>query len=214
MRVRRSMQSVGIVTAVAAVLGGVPATANAATPKGTIVVQSTTRHMSQSSAGAGAPDASGAFKSFSSPAIYAHRVGTDAAMAGSSKRDTATGGTTIYVGDASDCIGTTVDSGNGTSANPYCSIQDAVNAASGGDVVSIGSGLGYTYGPVTITTSDLTLDAAAGAEISKPCRARTRSRRRERRDRLRPGRIQPFVGRTRDRGIERHRLRFGVRLRR
>lgn len=73
-------------------------------------------------------------------------------------RAAASADVTIYVADPSELC--TSESGNdGSSAHPYCSIQDAVNAAAPGDTVSVaGQGTaGYDYAGVTIKTSDLTL---------------------------------------------------------
>lgn len=72
-----------------------------------------------------------------------------------------TGGTTIYVSSTSGCSNTSP--GSGTQATPYCDPQDAVSAAAPGDVISIG--FGY-WGPLTVTTSDLTIDAASGTRLS------------------------------------------------
>jgi len=97
--------------------------------------------------------------------MNARRVGVSARATTSRTSSVATGGTTIYAGNPEKCIGTSTDSGAGTAANPYCSIQDAVNAATNGDVISIANGEGYTYSPITITTSGLTLAAPTGATI-------------------------------------------------
>ena len=50
-------------------------------------------------------------------------------------------GTVIYVSTPIGACGT--DSGNGTAANPYCKIQDALNAAAPGDTISVTAPQGY-----------------------------------------------------------------------
>lgn len=107
---------------------------------------------------------SAGFEKFSSPASHARRVASTSGKATVRPHDSVDA-TTIYVANPVKCLGGTPDSGTGTAANPYCSIQDGVNAASPGDVISIGSGSGYFYGPVVIGTSDLMLEAPSGAAI-------------------------------------------------
>jgi hypothetical protein len=97
-----------------------------------------------------------AYKSFSSPASNARPI--RGAVRSASARAAATGGTTLYVASTSPCS----DSGNGTQADPYCDPQAAVNAASPGDIISIA--FGY-WGPLTVSTSDLTIDAASGTRL-------------------------------------------------
>jgi hypothetical protein len=65
-------------------------------------------------------------------------------------------GTTLYVSGGGYC---TDDTGTGSATNPFCSIQDAVNAAQAGDVISVYGGDGGTnyIGPVKITTSDISI---------------------------------------------------------
>ncbi|MBR7831687.1 hypothetical protein KDL01_00355 [Actinospica durhamensis] len=107
-----------------------------------------------------------AFKKFSSPASQARRVAsTSGKAAARASADDSAGVTTIYAGNPQNCLGFSSDSGTGTATNPYCSIQDAVNAALPGDTISIANGYGYFYGPVVIGTSDLTLEAPNGAAI-------------------------------------------------
>ena len=66
-------------------------------------------------------------------------------------RAAAGSGSTIYVANSTGC---TSDSGNGSAAKPYCSIQDAVNAASAGDTISIAAGA--EYAGASVDTSNLT----------------------------------------------------------
>lgn len=113
------------------------------------------------SAAAGSPS----FKSFSSLAFNARstRGGGRPAATVNPRVDAAaaTGGATIYVASTSGCSDTSPDSG--TQAIPYCDPQDAVAAAAPGDVISIGFGF---WGPLTVSTSDLTIDAASGTSLS------------------------------------------------
>ena len=156
MRKRRIAAAVAVIVS-AASMAAVPAHA------------STSSHGAvKPSASTGKLSASPADRTFSSPALNARRVGAGASARAATSRtqSAATGGATIYAGNPEKCVGTSTDAGTGTAANPYCSIQDAVNAAAAGDVISIANGAGYNYGPVTITTSDLTLDAPTGATIS------------------------------------------------
>ena len=68
----------------------------------------------------------------------------------------AVSGTTIYA--TTGVVNCSPDTGTGTAANPYCDVQDAVNAASPGDTIDVAGTVGYSsQSPVTITTSDLTI---------------------------------------------------------
>lgn len=65
----------------------------------------------------------------------------------------ASGGTTLYVNNMST---TCTDTGTGTQAAPYCSLQVAADAATAGDTVSVAGSPGYygtAYGNVTISNS-------------------------------------------------------------
>jgi PKD domain/Right handed beta helix region len=75
-------------------------------------------------------------------------------------------GITIYVGNAyNGCPG---DTGDGSQANPYCSIQDAVNAAKSGDTISVAGGVNENdkadqvlySGGITVKTSNLTIESS------------------------------------------------------
>lgn len=56
----------------------------------------------------------------------------------------------IYVdGSSSSCT----DSGTGTSAAPFCTLQAGVNAAAAGDTVEVTGGSGVLYAPVTVSAS-------------------------------------------------------------
>lgn len=102
------------------------------------------------------------FKSFSSPASNARpmrgAVRSASLRAGATGTAAATGGTTLYVASTAPCS----DSGNGTQADPYCDPQTALNAAAPGDIISIAGG---DWGPLTVSTSDLTIDAASGTRL-------------------------------------------------
>jgi hypothetical protein len=65
----------------------------------------------------------------------------------------ADGSQTLYVDSASGCS----DTGPGTEATPFCTLQAAANAAAPGDTVAIES---TVFGPVTITTSGVTFTGA------------------------------------------------------
>jgi len=110
-------------------------------------------------AGTAAQNSKPALKTFSSPASKSVRF-----------RDTATEG--AHVGAKATSSSPTIDiyvapyfdatcsnaAGAGTEADPYCSIQDAVNAAVSGDTVGIISGQGYfSTEPVTVSTSGISL---------------------------------------------------------
>ena len=50
------------------------------------------------------------------------------------------------------------DNGTGTQANPFCSVQDAVNAAVPGDTIDVDGSQGYSSNtPVKVTTSDISI---------------------------------------------------------
>jgi len=82
------------------------------------------------------------------------------------KPRTNTAGTTLYVeyteADVEQCVTGGVDPGTGTSANPYCRIQDAVSAAEPGDTISVQGDADPFLGSVTVTTSDLTIVGSNG----------------------------------------------------
>jgi hypothetical protein len=67
----------------------------------------------------------------------------------------------IYTGTGpGDC---SVDTGTGTQANPYCSVQDAVNAAAPGDTIEVTGDTGYSSNtPVKVTTSDISIVGIGG----------------------------------------------------
>jgi hypothetical protein len=99
-----------------------------------------------------------AFRKFSSPASSS--VTTHGPVAGTIRRtaapavQAATGGVTIYAESNPFCTAP----GTGTQASPYCSIQQAVNAASAGDTVAVESNVGYsTNNSFTISTSGITV---------------------------------------------------------
>ena len=125
-----------------------PAIAEAATPSS---ASGATAHPIKSQAVDAAALAKAAgFKTYRSPASKSVKVERSATADASS-------GTIIYAttGVPSNC---SPDPGTGTAANPYCDVQDAVNAASPGDTIDVAGVEGYSsVDPVTITTSDLTI---------------------------------------------------------
>ena len=132
-----------------------PALAEAATPSS---ASGATAHQltSQSTATDAAALAKAAgFKTYhSAPASKSIRL--QKSVAADVTGHAATSGATIYAttGDTS-C---STDTGTGTAANPYCEVQDAVNAAAPGDTIDVAGTVGYfSQSPVTITTSDLTI---------------------------------------------------------
>lgn len=112
-------------------------------------------------AAAGAPNQATkpAFKTFSSPAsksIRSRDTASDGVRA-TAKATSATPAIDIYVAPYFDATCTN-GTGAGTEADPYCSIQDAVNAAVSGDTIGILAGDGYfSTESVTISTSGLSL---------------------------------------------------------
>ena len=133
-----------------------PALAEAATPGASAAssaTQQTVKSVKPLSATAGA-----AFKKFASPANKSVHLPKAALAAISTAHTAATtgSGTTIYAttGD----INCSPDTGTGTAAEPYCNLQDAVDAAQSGDTIDVDGSVGYSWDqPVTITTSDLTV---------------------------------------------------------
>jgi hypothetical protein len=103
------------------------------------------------------------FKTFSSKSAGGRNT-APAAKAATSKPHTSTSGTTIYVAPVgSSCL---TDPGAGTYSNPFCSIQDAVNAAKPGDTISVADPGAFPYegDPVVIRTSDISI-VGAGAQV-------------------------------------------------
>ena len=93
------------------------------------------------------------FKTYSSPASKSVRVQKGAATPVKSR--TSATGKTIYTTTASSC---SVDTGDGTQANPYCLVQDAVNAASPGDTVDVAGTTGYfSEHALVVTTSNISI---------------------------------------------------------
>ena len=106
-------------------------------------------HGSTFATGAGAAPG---FRTFSSPASKSVRV-QKAATQPVRSRVSATG-RTIYAAAAASC---TTDAGDGTQANPYCNVQDAVNAAVSGDTVDVLTSFYSFPTPVTVTTSGISI---------------------------------------------------------
>jgi len=134
-----------------------PALAEAATPSSASGA-STHQLTSQSTATDAAALAKAAgFKTYqSAPASKSIRLQKTVAADATGHASASASGTTIYATTAEDSC--TTDSGTGTAANPYCKVQDAVNAASPGDTIDVAGTVGYSsQSPVTITTSDLTI---------------------------------------------------------
>lgn len=96
---------------------------------------------------------SSTFKTFSSPASKSFRA--QKAASHTLRNNIAPSGTTIYASTIPGCVPATA---NGTQADPYCTIQLAVNAAVPGDTVDVLGGIGYVDSTgVTVTTSDLSI---------------------------------------------------------
>jgi hypothetical protein len=137
-----------------------PVSSEAATPSPSAGARSLTGTTQSAAADAAALAKAAGFKTYSTPASKTVRMqkSVAAAIAGhpAARAATASSGTTIYTTSGSTTC--TTDTGDGTEANPYCSVQDAVNAASPGDTIDVGSVYSGTGSPgVTITTSDLTI---------------------------------------------------------
>lgn len=98
-----------------------------------------------------AADGSSAFKTFVSSSAK-----TGVGQRRSAVARAASSGTTIYVNghDDANCV---TSPGAGTAADPYCSLQTGVNAASAGDTVSVADQYPYNYGPLTVSTSDISI---------------------------------------------------------
>lgn len=140
------------VAAVAFAVACVPGAAHAAS-SAQAEAATTSRLASSLSTG---KSVSGGFNTFSSPVSKSVRKLQTPSRA-SSAAVPATG-TTIYVGNPLSCYDGVADPGTGTAANPYCLIQDAVNAAAPGDTISVADGGSYWYlGSVEITTSDISI---------------------------------------------------------
>ena len=120
---------------------------------------------------AGNATASGSLIKKSSPEFKTYSsASSSSARRTSAKAKAATTGTTIYVafkgGGLYSCL---TETGTGTAANPYCSIQDAVNAAVSGDVISVASNIGYFYTEsVTIKTSGISIVGTGGKPVVEP----------------------------------------------
>lgn len=98
------------------------------------------------------------FKTYSSPATKSVRLQKGAAAPVKSR--TAATGKTIYADVYPNC---TTETGDGSQANPYCNLQDAVNAAVSGDTVdAIGDGNGYFMNTLTVTTSGISIVGVGG----------------------------------------------------
>lgn len=101
-----------------------------------------------------------ALRTFSSPASKSIRVREprpEASQGAASKAATAASATTIYAAAYFDATCSN-GAGAGTEADPFCSIQDAVNAAVSGDTVEILGDQGYTSDEsVTVSTSGISI---------------------------------------------------------
>ena len=141
--------SVGIALAPAIAEAATPTSASGATAH-LITTHSTAADAASLAKAAG-------FKTYSSPKGKSIRLQKTVAadVSGHANARAATG-TTIYAttGD----YNCSPDTGTGTAADPYCDVQDAVDAASTGDTIDVAGSVGYSsQSPVTITTSDLTI---------------------------------------------------------
>jgi hypothetical protein len=103
------------------------------------------------------------FKAYRSSSSVPGRLGPSLAKAGVNSAKT------IYVGfKGGGILSCPTETGNGTAASPYCSIQDAVNAAASGDTVSVSSGNGYSYTEsVTVRTSGISI-VGTGNPVVEP----------------------------------------------
>ncbi len=151
------------VAAIAVGAAFLPAYASAATAH-----HAPAAHGSTFATGAGA--ASG-FKTFSSPASKSVRLQRAATQP--VKGRTSATGKIIYAGTY-DCA---VEAGDGTQANPYCFLQDAVNAAAPGDTIDVSGSTGYfsshavvvkTSGISIVGTSDQSWIWPGNADAGKP----------------------------------------------
>ncbi len=105
----------------------------------------------------------GAAAHFSSPAGKSFRAQAPAlstARSAAKQRTAAAGtadaGTVIYATTAD--YSCSPETGDGTEANPYCQVQDAVDAAVPGDTVDVIGSVGYSSpAPVTVTTSNISI---------------------------------------------------------
>lgn len=71
------------------------------------------------------------------PRVPAHKAAATASGAAAAAAGSGTTGTTLYVQAADTACDSANDPGTGTEASPYCVLQDAINAASPGDTISI-----------------------------------------------------------------------------
>ena len=102
---------------------------------------------------------------FSSPASKAFRVQApalstvkSAATFRAATAKTAATGTTYYANTYPFACSGSTDTGDGSQANPFCLVQDAVDAAAPGDTIDVLGTSGYSsQAPVTVRTSDLTI---------------------------------------------------------
>ena len=89
----------------------------------------------------------------------------DRAVAASAVKPRTASGTTIYV--AIPALACATETGTGTAANPYCKVQDGVNAAAAGDTVQVDGSAGYSaQEAVTVTTSNISIVGLFHPQIS------------------------------------------------
>jgi hypothetical protein len=145
---------VATAVSIAAGIAFIPGAAHAADPAHALRASATSGGAALSSAVSGG-------KSFTSPAGKSLRL--QQAQAGTAKRATAKSLAVTATGNAiyatTGAFSCTTDTGNGTQANPYCKVQDAVNVASPGDTVYvIGTEIGSdSKETVTVSTSNITI---------------------------------------------------------
>ena len=142
------------VAALAATVALAPGVANAAGPAS---ASGTGHGRAFSGTPAKAPRSS-AFTHFSSPAAKSFRVQAPelSTVKSAVKQRTADTGTVIYASTAS--LGCSPETGDGTQANPFCQVQDAVDAAVPGDTVDVLGTIGYfSQMPVKVTTSNISI---------------------------------------------------------
>ena len=133
-----------------------PALAEASTP-GASAASSAARQTAKSVTPLSAT-ADAAFKKFASSADKSVHLPKAALAAIDTAHAAASGesGTTIYATTAD--FNCSPDTGTGTAADPYCNLQDAVDAAKSGDTIEVDGSVGQFWNqPVTITTSNLSI---------------------------------------------------------
>lgn len=157
----RSATAAVALAAAVAIIPGTAFAAGSASGKAKTVPETTAKPSTSTSASTSA--SAKALRTYASPASKSIRLqkpeitSSAATGAGQSAKVTAATAATIYVAAYSGATCTN-GSGAGTSATPYCSIQDAVDAAVSGDTVDVlGSQGSYSTESVTVSTSGISI---------------------------------------------------------